>query len=105
MPGRYDVRRVAELDNGSFQGEANLSCVTGVEGGNVRFGCEGKHTYDIREGIRVSDVRWLMGYLGRISDDQIRDGLRAAGATAEESNCLASALRERITQLKRVAGS
>jgi hypothetical protein len=79
--------------------------VTGVEGGYVRFGYDGKQQDDIREGIRVSDVRWLMGYLGRISDAQIRDGLKASGATTEEANCLGSALRERITQLKRVAGS
>lgn len=77
--------------------------ITGVEGRNVRFGYEGKHTDDIREGIRVSDVQWLMGYLGRITDAQLRDGLRAAGATAEETSCLARAVRDRIDQLKRVA--
>jgi hypothetical protein len=77
--------------------------VTGVDGEYVQFGYDGKQTEDIREGIRVSDVRWLLGYLGRITDAQLRDGLRASGATPEETSCLARAVRDRINQLKRVA--
>jgi hypothetical protein len=79
--------------------------VTGIEGRSVRFGYEGKHTDTIREGINVTDVRWLMGYLGRITDAQIRDGLRAAGATPEDVSCFTRAVRERIEQLRKVAGS
>jgi hypothetical protein len=75
--------------------------VTGVKAGRVRFGYEGKHTGDMREGIRVGDVRWLLGYLGRITSSQIRDGLNAAGATQDEADCFVKALRERIDELKR----
>jgi hypothetical protein len=77
--------------------------VTGVEGTVVKFGYDGKKQSDIREGIRVSDVKWLLGYLGRITDAQIRDGLAASGATPEEVSCFATSIRERINQLKRAA--
>jgi hypothetical protein len=70
------------------------------ENGMVRFGYKGKHTSTIAEEITVGNVRWLMNYLGRISDDQIRAGLAASGATAEEVACFTSAVRSRIEQLR-----
>jgi hypothetical protein len=51
--------------------------------------------------IRVSDVRWLMQYLRKITDNQIRLGLTTSGATSEEADCYAGALRGRIEQLQR----
>lgn len=77
--------------------------VSGVEGGMVRFGYDGKREQDIRDGIRVSDVQWLLGFIGRITDEQIRAGLGASGATSEEMNCFTSAIRDRINQLKNAA--
>jgi hypothetical protein len=77
--------------------------VNGVEGGLVRFGYDGKLRTDIREGIRVTDVRWLLGFVGRITNAQIRAGLSAAGATAEEVDCFATAIRERVEQLRNAA--
>jgi hypothetical protein len=74
--------------------------VTGVEGGLVQFGYDGKRAHDMREGIKVSDAKWLVGYIGRITDAQVRAGLRASGATAEEVDCFTSAIRERIDQLR-----
>ncbi|HSB08578.1 MAG TPA: hypothetical protein VLM38_03640 [Blastocatellia bacterium] len=74
--------------------------VTGVGGGLVKFGYDGKREQDMREGIRVSDVRWLLGYVGRITDAQIRAGLGASGATAEEIDCFTTSIRDRINQLK-----
>ncbi|MEK6408340.1 MAG: hypothetical protein AABN34_15385 [Acidobacteriota bacterium] len=77
--------------------------VNGVEGGMVRFGYDGKREHDIRDGIRVSDVKWLLGSIGRITDEQIRAGLGASGATSEEMNCFTRAIRDRIDQLKNVS--
>lgn len=74
--------------------------VTGVEGGMVKFGYDGKKQNEIKEGIRVSDVKWLLGYIGRITDAQLRDGLKASGATPNEVDCFTTALRDRINQLK-----
>jgi hypothetical protein len=69
----------------------------------VRFGYDGKREHDMRDDIRVSDVRWLLGHLGRITDAQIRAGLGASGATAEEIDCFTMAIRERINQLRNAA--
>jgi hypothetical protein len=67
----------------------------------VRFGYGGQHTDDFKAGIQVGDVRWLMQYLGRITDAQIRVGFKFAGASQQEEACFAGALRERIEQLRR----
>jgi hypothetical protein len=77
--------------------------VLGAEGAEVRFGYHGQHTADFERAIRRSDVAWLMQWLGRISDDQLRAGLRASGANAQESTCLSAALRSRIEQLRNIA--
>jgi hypothetical protein len=80
----------------------NNDFVKGVEGGFVRFGYQGKFPADVAEQISVDDVRWLMTYLGRISDNQLRTALEASGATAEETACFVPAIRDRIEQLQRV---
>jgi hypothetical protein len=68
----------------------------------VRFGYGGQHTDDFKRDIRVADVRWLMQYLGRVTDAQIRVGLKFAGASEREETCFAGALRDRIEQLRRI---
>jgi len=46
-------------------------------------------------------VAWLVRYLGRINDEQLRAGLLASGATSEEAGCFTAAIRDRIEQLRR----
>jgi hypothetical protein len=82
--------------------EQTPSFVKGVHNGIVDWGYTGQRTDDAVKGIQVSDVAWLMRYLGRITDTQLRAGLRASGATAEETECFTRAVRARITQLRRV---
>lgn len=77
--------------------------VKGVAQGEVQFGYDGHHNDDFKTRIRPVDVAWLMKYLGRISDGQLRQGLRAAGANASEENCFARAVRARIEQLRTVS--
>jgi hypothetical protein len=75
-----------------------------AQGGRLEWGFQGIHTPDMTKGIGISDVRWLMQYLGRISDEQIRDGLLASGAmTAAEASCYTRALRIRIEELRDIA--
>ncbi len=74
--------------------------VKAVRGDVIEFGYAGQHTDTFKNEIRVSDVRWLLQYLGRVSDEQLRTGLQASGATPEEVDCFTQALRERINQLK-----
>lgn len=77
--------------------------VTGVENGTVLFGYAGQRTSDMTSGIRVADARWLCGYLGRITDGQLRDALKASGASDDEAASFSSSLRDRIAQLAHAA--
>jgi hypothetical protein len=78
--------------------------VKGVEKGRVRFGFSGVRQEEIAGAISAADVRWLMRYLGRIGVNQIQDALTASGATPAEVRCFSAAIRDRIEQLRRVAG-
>lgn len=77
--------------------------VGSVEDDVVRFGYSGQRTEDVATGITLDDVRWLWKYLGRITDRQLDDALRASGASDEEREQFRTSLRERITQLGRIA--
>jgi hypothetical protein len=77
--------------------------VAGVENGIVLFGYTGQRTADMSSGIRVEDARWLYTYLGRITDEQLRQALRASGASTDEAASFATSLRDRISQLGRAA--
>src|SRR5262249_23115750 len=74
--------------------------VKGVENGELKWGFKGKHRKDMTNGISVEDVRWLLQYLGKISDSQLQRGLEASGATQDETECFTRALRQRIEQLQ-----
>ena len=77
--------------------------VAGVEDGVVKFGYSGQRTEDVASGITPEDVRWLCRLLDQISDAQLDDALRASGATDEERQQFRAAIRDRISQLQRVA--
>jgi hypothetical protein len=96
--GRHTVWNCAD-----FSGQSP-AFISGMQANNVQFGYTGQHTDDFKSGITVDNVRWLMQYLGRITDAQIRSGLLASGATRDEQECYAKALRARIEQLRKAAG-
>jgi hypothetical protein len=75
--------------------------VSAVQDGVVTFGYTGQRTADVADGIRVEDARWLYGYLGRVTDQQLRDALAASGAGAEETESFTRSIRERIEQIGR----
>ena len=79
--------------------------VAGVEDGVVKFGYSGQRTEDVASGITPEDVAWLCRYLGQITDRQLDDALRSSGATDEEQAQFRTAIRDRITQLQRVAAA
>jgi hypothetical protein len=81
----------------------NAEFIAGVENGVVKWGYTGQRTDEAIEGVTVEDVRWLYAYLGRITDEQLREGLFASGATAEEAECFTRAIRERINLLGMVS--
>lgn len=73
--------------------------------GQIDWGFSGQHTDSFKKDVRIEDVRWAMQFLGRITDRQLRDGLAASGASRAEIGCYQRAMRSRIEQLRRLAGS
>jgi hypothetical protein len=80
----------------------NDSLIAGVEGETVRWGYQGQRTADLTDGITRADVRWFCRYAGALSEAQIREALRASGATDDEVDCFTAALRSRIDILRAV---
>ena len=74
-------------------------------GGRIEWGYRGKHDPDVKSRISVDDVRWLLTYLSPVTDEELRAGLRASGATEAEIRIFADSIRERIAELQRLAGS
>jgi hypothetical protein len=101
--GRWgNIVRRGRWDCEGFAAETS-ALVKGVDGEFVRFGYTGQRTSDITEGIRVSDVRWSMRTLGRLTDPQIAAAVAASGGTPEEVACFTRALRQRLNRLGEVA--
>jgi hypothetical protein len=69
----------------------------------LAWGYQGKHGRDITSGISIGDVQWLLQYLCRITDEELRAGLRASGATQAQIELYTRALCDRIGQLERVS--
>jgi hypothetical protein len=73
------------------------------QNGSLQWGFNGKNRDEMTSDITVEDIRWLLQYLGAITDEQIRTGLVASGHAPEDVNCYAQALRNRIQQLQQIA--
>jgi hypothetical protein len=71
--------------------------------GSIRWGFRGKHGEDILAGVSVEDVRWLLPYLSRITDEELAAGLAASGAVPAASEQFTLAIRGRIRQLQQIA--
>jgi hypothetical protein len=98
--GNYFTREKWDCDGYAKQTPKFIKAVDGRE---VKFGFSGQHDNEFKDDISVSDVRWIMRYLGRLSDTQIRSALRAAGASHHEERCFTRAVRLRLRQLRQVA--
>ena len=88
--GRWDCHAFAE-ESEAF--------VTGVEGELVRFGYSGQRTADIAEGIRRSDVQWLLKTIGPLGEQQIAAAVAASGGTPDEVAIFSRSLRARLDSL------
>jgi hypothetical protein len=97
--GNYFTRE--KWDCEGFQDQTH-GFVRGVKYGNAGFAYAGKHENDIGDDIPLEHLRWFMKYLDRVSDAQIRTGLKASGADSHEVLCFSQALRSRIEQMKRI---
>jgi hypothetical protein len=77
--------------------------VKSMQPGAVDWGYAGQHTHLMTDGVRPADVKWLMQYLGKITDEQIRTGLISSGASQEDAGFCAQGIRMRIQELATVA--
>lgn len=71
--------------------------------GTIEWGYRGKHVKDITSGISGGDIRWLLIYLSRVTDEQLRAGLRSSGAAESDIEIYTTSIRERIAQLQSIA--
>jgi hypothetical protein len=92
--GRWDVE--------GFEGQTP-GFVTGITDGWVGFAYQGQRTPEIARGITVEDAAWFYGHAGRLSEEALRIGLKASGATDDEAARFARALRDRIQQIGHAA--
>lgn len=74
-------------------------------GAAIEWGYRGKHGNDVTSGISADDIRWLLVYLSRVTDEELRAGLRASDATEPEIDMYTQSIRERITHLQRLAAA
>ena len=81
----------------------NAQFVTSVKDGYVNFGYTGQRTTELTRGITVEHVEWFYRYASRLSRESLREGLLASGATEDEADKFADALRDRIAQLGEAA--
>src|SRR5690349_5851690 len=72
--------------------------IDGVKGDVIDFHYSGKNQ-KLFEGLTVADAAWLSKWLGRLSDEQIKDAFRAANYTPEEVDMLATAFKARANAL------
>jgi hypothetical protein len=97
--GKYLTR--SKWDAGKFRKQS--AEFVRMENGNLTWGYKGQHTALITSGIQFSDVVWLMKYLTRVTEDQLRAGLISSGASAEETADYLEGLRARIALLRKLA--
>jgi hypothetical protein len=71
--------------------------------GELTWGYSGKHKRELTQGIHIDDVSWIMRYLSRFTDEQIRAGLIASGAKPDQVERFAGAIRGRIQDLEEVS--
>jgi hypothetical protein len=96
--GKYFTRSKWRADGFLKQSEDFVS----LKGGDLRWGYVGQHSSLLKEGVKFTDVRWLMQRLGKVTDDQLRAGLTSSGASPEEAEKYMKALRMRIGALQKV---
>ena len=72
-------------------------------GHELVWGYVGKHGPDVKRGITVEDVRWLLPHLQRITPEELRAGLKASGATDRQTACWAHSIETRVGELQTVA--
>lgn len=74
----------------------------GVSGNKVRFHYSGKMGSSLKD-IPKDHLQWFVGIIGQLTDSQIRDAFKAAGATQAETDGFSNQIRKRINEMKAAA--
>ncbi len=82
---------------------AKQQFIESASGGSVRFHYSGKMGSSLKS-IPKDQVAWFAGIVGKLSDAQIRDAFKAAGATQADTDAFTAQIRKRINELKAAAG-
>jgi hypothetical protein len=87
-------------DLADFQKQAFLD---GVSGGQIKLHYSGKMSSTLKS-VPVEHARWFAGIIGQLTDAQIQDAFKAAGASAAETDGFSRRIRQKINELKSAVG-
>lgn len=87
-------------DLGEYNKQAFLD---GASGGQLKLHYSGKMGSSLKT-IPIEHARWFAGIIGQLSDDQLRDAFRAAGASPNEIEGFSRRMRQKINELKSAVG-
>lgn len=83
---------------------AQQAFVKGVSGGRLNLNYSGKGG-SVMKSVPVEHAQWISARLSQLSDEQIRQAFRAAGASDADTSAFATRIREKIQQLKAAVGN
>jgi len=75
--------------------------IDGVRGNSVKLHYAGKMSAEAS--VPLDHARWFAGIIGQLTDDQLRQAFKAAGATPREIEGFATQMRRKINELKAAA--
>jgi hypothetical protein len=77
--------------------------IDGVSGNTLKLNYSGKLGSGLAA-VPLDHAKWFAGIIGQLTDQQLRDAFKAAGATEQEVSGFSSRLRTKINELKRSVG-
>jgi hypothetical protein len=81
---------------------AKARYIEGVSGRTLKLNYSGKMSTS--SSVPLDHARWFSGILGQLTDDQLRQAFKAAGATPAETDSFTRQLRRKIEELRAAVG-
>ena len=75
--------------------------IEGSKGSAINFHYSGKMS--ALHSVPRDHAQWFLGLIGKLSDNQLRDAFRAAGATRDETEGFTAQIRKRVNELQAAA--
>lgn len=83
----------------SLKDYSSQAFISGVSGSTLKLHYTGKMGSALKS-VPVEHAKWFAGIVGQLTDQQLRDAFKAAGATPEEINGFSARIRQKINELK-----